>query len=71
MRRFFERALAKSAKMNEGQLRDLLFALAAENERLETALDSMLDGIVVCDREHQPIIYNKTAERMLGLGAGQ
>jgi len=71
MRRFFERALAKSSKMNEGQLRDLLFALAAENERLETALDSMLDGIVVCDREHQPIIYNKTAERMLGLGAGQ
>jgi PAS domain S-box-containing protein len=71
MRRFFERALAKSSKMNEGQLRDLLFALAAENERLETALDSMLDGIVVCDREHQPIIYNKAAERMLGLGTGQ
>lgn len=70
MRRFFERALAKSSKMNEGQLRDLLFALAAENERLETALDSMLDGIVVCDREHQPIIYNKAAERILGLGAG-
>jgi PAS domain S-box-containing protein len=70
MRRFFERALAKASRMNEEQLRSLLTALAAENEQLETALDSMLDGIVVCDREHQPIIYNKTAERMLGLGLG-
>jgi PAS domain S-box-containing protein len=70
MRRFFERALAKAPKMSETQLRGLLEALAAENERLGTALDSMLDGIVVCDREHQPIIYNKAAERMLGLGLG-
>ncbi len=70
MRRFFQRALAKAPKMSEEQLRALLQALAEENGRLETALDSMLDGIIVCDREHQPIIYNKTAERMLALGPG-
>lgn len=70
MRRFFQRALAKAPKMSEEQLRALLQALAEENARLETALDSMLDGIIVCDREHQPIIYNKTAERMLALGTG-
>ena len=70
MRPFFERAMAKVPKMNEEQLRALLKAFADENGRLEMALDSMLDGIVVCDRDHQPIIYNKTAERMLSLGGG-
>ena len=68
MRRFVERALAKLPRLNEDQMRSLLIALAEENGRLEAALDSMLDGIVVCDREHLPIIYNKSAERMLRLG---
>ncbi len=65
MRRFVERALAKLPRLNEDQMRSLLYALAEENGRMEAALDSMLDGIVVCDRDHLPIIYNKSAERML------
>jgi two-component system, sporulation sensor kinase E len=65
MRRFVERALAKLPRLNEDQMRSLLYALAEENGRMDAALDSMLDGIVVCDRDHLPIIYNKSAERML------
>jgi two-component system, sporulation sensor kinase E len=67
LRRFIERALAKLPRLNEEQMRSLLYALAEENSRMDAALDSMLDGIVVCDREHLPIIYNKSAERMLRL----
>jgi two-component system, sporulation sensor kinase E len=67
MRRFVERALAKLPRLNEDQMRSLLYALAEENGRMDAALDSMLDGIVVCDRDHLPIIYNKSAERMLRL----
>ncbi len=67
MRRFVERALAKIPRLNEDQMRSLLIALAEENGRMEGALDSMLDGIVVCDRDHLPIIYNKSAERFLRL----
>ena len=67
MRRFIERALAKLPRLNADQMRSLLFALAEENGHMEVALDSMLDGIVVCDRDHLPIIYNKSAERMLRL----
>jgi two-component system, sporulation sensor kinase E len=68
LRRFIERALAKLPRLNEDQMRSLLYALAEENGRMDAALDSMLDGIVVCDRDHLPIIYNKSAERMLRLG---
>jgi two-component system, sporulation sensor kinase E len=67
MRRFVERALAKLPRLNEEQMRRILLALAEENGRMDAALDSMLDGIVVCDREHLPTIYNKSAERMLRL----
>ncbi len=65
MRRFVERALAKSSKMTPEQLRGLLIALAEENAQLDAALDSMLDGIIVCDLAHHPIIFNKSAERIL------
>lgn len=68
MRRFIERALEKLPRLNEDQMRSLLYAFAEENGRMEAALDSMLDGIVVCDQAHFPIIYNKSAERMLRLG---
>jgi len=53
--------------MNADQLRSLLSDLAEENGKLEAVLDSMFDGIVVCDRSHVPVIWNKSAERMLGL----
>jgi two-component system, sporulation sensor kinase E len=68
VRRFVERALAKLPRLNEDQMRSLLYALAEENGRMDAALDSMLDGIVVCDKGHLPTIYNKSAERMLRLG---
>jgi len=69
MRRFIERALAKAPRMNEEQIRRLLFILADENERLGTVLDSMLDGIIVCDALHRPILYNKSSERFVPLSS--
>jgi PAS domain S-box-containing protein len=65
VRAFVERALAKLPRLNEEQMRSLLLALANQNFQMDAAIESMLDGIVVCDREHLPIIYNKSAERML------
>ncbi len=62
-----ERALAKLPRLNADQLRGLLRDLAGENGTMEAALDSMLDGIVVCGLDHYPTICNKSAERMLRL----
>lgn len=69
MRRFIERALAKAPRMNEDQIRKLLAILADENERMGTVLDSMLDGIVVCDASYRPTLFNKSAERLVPLSS--
>jgi PAS domain S-box-containing protein len=68
MRQFIKRALQKLNKMTGEQIRDILVSAAAEIERLETVLDSITDGIVVCDTEHNLILANKYAERFLPLG---
>jgi len=67
MRKFLERAMDKVSRMNEESIRGLLRLLADENERLDAVLDSMMDGIVVCDEDHLPILVNKAADRLLPL----
>ncbi|AEF85996.1 sensory box histidine kinase [Treponema primitia ZAS-2] len=65
MREFIKRALQKLNKMTGEQTRDLLYSAAAEIDRLETVLDSITDGILVCDTENNLALANKIAERML------
>lgn len=67
MRKFIERALEKVPRMNDESIRGLLRVLADENERLDAVMDSMIDGIVVCDDDHVPLLINKAAERLLPL----
>jgi len=59
----------KVARMDEESIRGLLQLLVDENERLESVLDSMMDGIVVCDGTHAPLLVNKSAERLLPLSS--
>ncbi|MBU0957031.1 MAG: PAS domain S-box protein [Spirochaetes bacterium] len=65
MRKFLSRAMDKVSRMNADAIRNLLRTLADENDRLETVLDSMMDGIIVCDVDHRPILINKSAERLI------
>ncbi|MDR2019413.1 MAG: PAS domain-containing protein [Treponema sp.] len=65
MRQFIKRALQKLNKITIEQTRDLLISAAAEIDRLETVLDSLTEGILVCDTEHYLILANKCAERLL------
>ncbi|OHE65172.1 MAG: PAS domain-containing sensor histidine kinase, partial [Treponema sp. GWA1_62_8] len=67
MRNFIERALRKLPKMNAEQITALLLSIAAENERLESVLDSLTEGLLVCDADYNLIILNKAAERILPL----
>jgi len=65
MRKFLNKAMDKVSRMNEESIKNLIKTLADENDRLETVLDSMTDGIIVCDDDHKPILINKSAERLV------
>jgi PAS domain S-box-containing protein len=65
MRQFIKRALQKLNKLTEEQLQELLISTAVEIDRLETVLDSLTQGILVCDTGHNLILANKCAERFL------
>ncbi len=67
MRNFVRRALNKLSKLDQEQIRNLLFDLASENEKLETVLNSMGDGIFVTDIHHRVIVCNSGALKMLPL----
>ncbi|MDR2418623.1 MAG: PAS domain-containing protein [Treponema sp.] len=71
MRQFIRRTLQKLNKLTVEQIRDLLFSAAAEIDRLETVLDSLIEGILVCDTEHNLVLANKYAERFLSLNASE
>jgi two-component system, sporulation sensor kinase E len=65
MRKFIQKALEKIGKMDPEQVGKLLLRIAEENELLAMVLESMTDGIVVTDKEHRTILYNKSAERLM------
>jgi PAS domain S-box-containing protein len=67
MRTFIERAMRKLPKLTVDQITALLLSATAENERLESVLDSLADGLLVCDPDNNLILVNKAAERLLPL----
>jgi signal transduction histidine kinase len=65
MRDFIRRALKKSGRLTAEQLRELLGTAAAEIGRLEAVLNSLDEGVLVCDQSHRLAMANKYAERYL------
>lgn len=67
---FLGKALSRADKLTAGQVQSLINDLVTENGRLEAALQSMFDGIVVCNLDHEPVFVNKSAERILRIQSG-
>jgi PAS domain S-box-containing protein len=65
MRDFIKRALKKLKKLTPEQIEDLVLSAATEIDRLETVLESLTQGILVCDTRHSLVMANKYAERFL------
>jgi two-component system, sporulation sensor kinase E len=68
MKKFIERALERLPKLDEEQIRSLINRLGADNDLLGVVLDSMTDGLVVLSGEHDIMLFNKAAERLLPFG---
>ena len=64
---FYLRALKKLEKLDTEQSHDLLVSAVEEISLLETVLDSIDVGILVCDGENNLVLVNKCAQRMLPL----
>jgi PAS domain S-box-containing protein len=64
---FYRRALKKIEKLDTEQRRELLVSAAGEISLLETVLDSIHAGILVCDENNNLVMVNKCALRMLPL----
>ena len=67
MRRFIKRALQRLDKLGPEQIGDLLLSSSGEIDRLETVMDSLPRGILVCDTNHKLILANKSVLRLLSI----
>jgi two-component system, sporulation sensor kinase E len=67
---FLEKALNRADRLTNEQLRTLFNEVVIANDRLEAALQSMFDGIIVCNLDHEPVLINKSAERILRIQGG-
>jgi len=67
MRQFIKRALRKLDKLSPEQIGELLLSSAREIDRLETVIDSLPRGVLVCGTGHNLILANKTARRFLSI----
>lgn len=65
MRKFIQRALNKLSKLDEEQIRALLFDLSSENEMLEMVLNTMTDGVLVSDLNHKISFINQAVRTLL------
>jgi PAS domain S-box-containing protein len=62
---FYRRALKKLEKLNTEQRKELLVSAVDQISLLETVLDSIHAGILVCDEENNLVMINKYARRMI------
>jgi len=67
MKQIAKRALQKFSKLSPEQQHALCCFMADDIDRLETVLDSLTDGLMVCDSEHYLVLANKFSERLLPL----
>ena len=67
MRQFIKRALQKADTLGTEQFQDILLMASKEIDRLETVMDSLIRGVLVCDIAHNLILANKAVRRFLSI----
>jgi len=67
MRQFIKRALQRLDELSIEKSRNFILAASREIDCLETVLDSLPRGILVCDTAHKLILANKASRRFLSI----
>jgi hypothetical protein len=68
---FYRKALNKIDKLDTGQRKELLVSAIDEINLLETVLDSMDVGVLVCDAKNNLVMANKFAQRLFPMNLGE
>ncbi|MDR2943164.1 MAG: PAS domain S-box protein [Treponema sp.] len=68
---FYRRALNKIDKLDAVQRKELLVSAVGEINLLETVLDSMDVGVLVCDAKNNLVMANKFAQRLFPMNLGE
>jgi PAS domain S-box-containing protein len=71
MRDFIKGAIKRISKLTREQIEELFIVAAAEIDRLESVLESLGEGVLVCDAKHSLVMANKCAERFLPIVTGE
>jgi len=71
MVKFYRRALKKIDKLDTGQRKELLVSAIGEINLLETVMDSMDVGILVCDAKNNLVMANKFAQRLFPMNLNE
>jgi two-component system, sporulation sensor kinase E len=71
MVKFYRRALNKIDKLDTGQRKELLVSAIGEINLLETVMDSMDVGILVCDAKNHLVMANKFAQRLFPMNLSE
>ena len=69
MRRYVKRLVQKVAKLSKEQVESLLDLVLEENETLDAVMESLNTGLLICDKNGNLLLTNKTAERLLPFNA--
>ena len=64
MKAAYENTLKRIDRIPPEGLKQIVRNLLAENSIYESALNSTLDGIIVCDLAHKPLFINRSAEKI-------
>ncbi len=65
MREFMRKAIQKSQRMNEVQLKHFVKLITDEYSLLDAVMDSLNDGVIVANAENKIVKSNRAAERIL------
>lgn len=65
MREFMRKAIKKSQRMNEVQLKNFVKLITDEYSILDAVMDSLSDGVIAVNAENKIVKYNRAAERIL------
>lgn len=66
MREFILSAMRRANRMNEEQLRSLLYSFGEEYSLFVAMMDSLDDGLILLDKNNFIVKANRAAERILG-----